>query len=201
MYVIGIKKYIGIDISPTVLRIARSIFKKPKFITMDATKRLKFENEYFDYVFCLETIEHLPKEGCKHLLKEIHRILKPGGKLIIATPNKFKWLFFPIYYLIPEYYRPDILRLFRLISKEEYITYKRDLIIERQVGTTQHINMYSLRSLIKELNIAGFKIFIIKEFGTILDYKYFKKLKILRLFGFIKKCFPKDRILVIAQKE
>lgn len=39
----------------------------------------------FDAACCLEVIEHI--ENPWHLLREIFQVLKPGGKLILSTPN------------------------------------------------------------------------------------------------------------------
>ena len=45
--------------------------------------------ESFDVVFLFEVIEHLDlKEGIR-LLKRIHGLLNPGGRLILTTPNVF----------------------------------------------------------------------------------------------------------------
>jgi len=44
------------------------------------------EDGYFDYVITFQVIEHMKDD---HLfLKEINRVLKPGGKVIVTTPNK-----------------------------------------------------------------------------------------------------------------
>ena len=40
----------------------------------------------FDLVLCCELLEHLALDPT-HMLLEIHRILKPGGKVLITTPN------------------------------------------------------------------------------------------------------------------
>lgn len=40
----------------------------------------------FDYVISFQVIEHIVKDG--DYVKEIHRVLKPGGKFIVTTPNK-----------------------------------------------------------------------------------------------------------------
>lgn len=45
------------------------------------------ESDSFDYVISFQVIEHIKKDF--QLLKEIYRVLRPGGKLIISTPNKF----------------------------------------------------------------------------------------------------------------
>lgn len=40
----------------------------------------------FDTVICFQVIEHIKED--KSLISEIHRILKPGGTLLLTTPNK-----------------------------------------------------------------------------------------------------------------
>lgn len=45
-----------------------------------------YEENYFDLVFLIETIEHLTDNYLNATLREINRILKPGGYIIITTP-------------------------------------------------------------------------------------------------------------------
>ncbi len=53
----------------------------------DAEKdRFPYADEYFDTVLCGELIEHL-FEDPMHMMSEINRILKPGGHLVLTTPN------------------------------------------------------------------------------------------------------------------
>ena len=47
---------------------------------------LDFPDGYFDYVTLLAVIEHITDPEL--LIKEIHRVLKPEGRLIITTPKK-----------------------------------------------------------------------------------------------------------------
>ena len=46
-----------------------------------------FKENQFDYVFLIEAIEHLTDNYLHPTLIEIHRVLKPGGVVIITTPN------------------------------------------------------------------------------------------------------------------
>ena len=46
-----------------------------------------FESNFFDMVFLVETIEHLTDNYLHATLKEIHQVLKPGGAIVITTPN------------------------------------------------------------------------------------------------------------------
>ena len=53
----------------------------------DAEKdRFPYEDAYFDTVLCCELIEHLPNDPM-YMMAEINRILKPGGHLVLTTPN------------------------------------------------------------------------------------------------------------------
>jgi glycosyltransferase involved in cell wall biosynthesis/SAM-dependent methyltransferase len=53
----------------------------------DAEKdRFPYADEYFSSVLCCELLEHLTADPM-HMLAEINRILKPGGHLILTTPN------------------------------------------------------------------------------------------------------------------
>jgi ubiquinone/menaquinone biosynthesis C-methylase UbiE len=47
----------------------------------------ELNENYFDVVFLVETIEHLNNEYLDATIKEIYRILKPGGIVIITTPH------------------------------------------------------------------------------------------------------------------
>jgi SAM-dependent methyltransferase len=51
----------------------------------DLTLHWPFEDDHFDYVLCSEAIEHLPNQ--LHMLGECARVLRPGGKLLLTTPN------------------------------------------------------------------------------------------------------------------
>ncbi|MCU1334421.1 MAG: glycosyl transferase, group 1 [Bryobacterales bacterium] len=53
----------------------------------DAEKdRFPYEDGYFSTVLCCELIEHLPSDPM-HMMGEINRVLKPGGALVLTTPN------------------------------------------------------------------------------------------------------------------
>jgi 2-polyprenyl-3-methyl-5-hydroxy-6-metoxy-1,4-benzoquinol methylase len=69
---------------------------------LDAIESLPYPNDYFDYIVMCEVIEHI-----RHpffLIGELSRILKPGGKIYITTPNihhiksKVKFLFHNDFY-------------------------------------------------------------------------------------------------------
>lgn len=49
-------------------------------------QQLPFENAAFDAVLLNEVLEHVPDE--RRGLQELHRVIKPGGRLIIFSPNR-----------------------------------------------------------------------------------------------------------------
>ncbi len=51
---------------------------------------IPFPENTFDFVISSEVIEHTPNP--KAAIQEMHRVLKPGGLLILSTPNKI-WYF------------------------------------------------------------------------------------------------------------
>jgi ubiquinone/menaquinone biosynthesis C-methylase UbiE len=61
-------------------------FKSVEFIQMEVPWLKGLEDNFFDVVICFQLIEHIQDDHT--LLKEIFRVLKPGGKLLLTTPNK-----------------------------------------------------------------------------------------------------------------
>ncbi len=55
------------------------------FHQVDLNGNLPYRDQSFDYVTCVEGIEHL--ENPHLLIREIGRVLKPGGSVVITTPN------------------------------------------------------------------------------------------------------------------
>ena len=47
---------------------------------------LPFENETFDCVVSFQVIEHIADD--KEFVREVHRVLRKGGRFIVTTPNR-----------------------------------------------------------------------------------------------------------------
>lgn len=62
------------------------VTKDSQFVKADICN-LPFEDNYADYVECNDVIEHQPFNKIADFLKEIYRVLKPGGKLGLSTTN------------------------------------------------------------------------------------------------------------------
>ena len=73
----------GSDISCNAVQIlSKQGFSMKK---LDLNNHLSYPDNLFNIVTCLQVIEHLTNPEV--LLTEIYRILKPGGILILSTPN------------------------------------------------------------------------------------------------------------------
>lgn len=81
---------VGIDIAHSFISAAKRMLKQSnlegRFVVSEATN-LPFSSSIFDVCLCSEVMEHLKKPEA--LLREIDRVLKPDGKLILTTPNRF----------------------------------------------------------------------------------------------------------------
>jgi len=75
----------GVDISDYAIQQAWEI-TKAKLLTHDINEGLAmFEDNFFDLISVFDTIEHLASPY--NLLKEVHRVLRPEGKVIITVDN------------------------------------------------------------------------------------------------------------------
>lgn len=85
----GIEVYSG-DIE-NILKI-----ENPLFRVTDMNEKLPFEDSFLDAVVCIDGIEHLERQF--DFTRECWRILKPGGVIIISTPNinslRSRWRWF-----------------------------------------------------------------------------------------------------------
>ena len=83
----------GIDLNPAYLETTRRFLDDPKTsIVQGDAQKLPFGKNSFDRLIASEILEHLPKD--QKALKEIKRVLKPGGIAMITVPNKnypFLW--------------------------------------------------------------------------------------------------------------
>lgn len=75
---------------------------RPGWVAADLIADLPFRSASFDLVLMLEVIEHLP--DIPHSLREIARVLKPGGVAIVTTPNRLN-VISRIHYLLTGYYK------------------------------------------------------------------------------------------------
>jgi methionine biosynthesis protein MetW len=79
-------RIVGADISPSVVQsAARRRGAMARWLTLDASRPLPFDDGSFDAVISLSTLQYLFDPAA--FLDEAHRVLRPGGRLVVETPN------------------------------------------------------------------------------------------------------------------
>jgi len=85
--------FIGLEYAEHTAKAANRLLTRRANILRGSADAIPFGNEEFDLVLCIEVLEHIEKDdlGCR----EIARVLKPGGRLILSLPYRH-W--FPSYF-------------------------------------------------------------------------------------------------------
>jgi SAM-dependent methyltransferase len=169
----------GLDVSPE--RASRLISKNDlEVFKCDVEKdKIPFPDNNFSVIIFSEIFEHLRINPIA-TLKEINRVLKPGGKLVLTTPNLYAlgnvWWFLTG----------------RSIDSSPYSQY---LKLE-SLGHMGHVRVYSAKEVNEFLVNTGFKIDAVK-------YRYFKTRGKLMLFNVVYKLFARLRphLIVLAEKK
>ena len=84
---------VGIDLSIKPLEVAKNRYD---MVILGSAIELPFSDNSFDYVVSSDFFGHIKDENKDEIIKEIYRILKPGGKTlhIIETDSKNRWFKF-----------------------------------------------------------------------------------------------------------
>ena len=75
---------VNAEISRVMLAQAQQRFPGEVFIETDL-QTISYPNNYFDCILSLEMLEHSPSP--QKILREMFRVLKPGGQLILTCPS------------------------------------------------------------------------------------------------------------------
>lgn len=90
--------YVGIDLAPNMVAACRERFPQYAFETGDAADLSRFRDSTFDVVvFSFNGIDYLPSQQTRlACLRECHRVLSPGGVMILSVHNPRHIFFRPI---------------------------------------------------------------------------------------------------------
>jgi glycosyltransferase involved in cell wall biosynthesis len=121
-------KATAMDISKANVEFSKKIRPGAKGITGSIITKIPGKEKY-DVIFLIEVIEHLPKPEQHHVLRNIYAALKPGGRLVLTTPNyRSIW--------------PIIEKIWSKLNPVDY--------------NEQHINKYNPTTITRVLAEAGF---------------------------------------------
>ncbi len=80
---------LAVDASENMLEIAkessREFGDKIKYTPIDSVESLPYRDDEYDGIVCSSVLEYL--KDPQQCLTEFHRVIKPGGTLIISVPN------------------------------------------------------------------------------------------------------------------
>ena len=121
MTIQSLNNAVGMDFNLGKLRFLRR-YKMP--LVRGSAFALPFSDQSFDCLISQEVIEHLPYDEV--LFTEMRRVLRPGGVLILGTPDYASWLWRtiePIYgFLMPGGYKDEHITHYTRASVAELMT-------------------------------------------------------------------------------
>lgn len=110
---------IGVDISAGMLEKGQEKIKEKQLndiitLTLGDSEHLPFENDQFEAITCAYGVRNF--EDLRKGLREMHRVMKPGGKLAILEFSKPK--VFPVKQFYDLYFRYILPRVGKMFSKD-----------------------------------------------------------------------------------
>jgi methionine biosynthesis protein MetW len=151
---VNANKVFGVDKEFQSLKKAKT--KKLFVVQQNLDKELAFKNNSFDFVICTDVLEHLINTA--ELIREINRILKKEGLLLINVPNELNF-----------FNRIKILFGMSFVNKNWFS--------EIEEYNYPHLRFFTRKGLKKLLEKNNFK--IIKDFSNQWSYKGLRFLSIL----------------------
>lgn len=84
---LGFAQAAGVDLSASQVRLARSHGCHAVRQGEGGQVLAELADASLDLVVCFDVFEHLPHDTCAQWFEQIHRVLRPGGRLIGHVPN------------------------------------------------------------------------------------------------------------------
>lgn len=93
-----LKSITGVDINPGAIAAATALafqerepnWRKAKFKVSNFLK-IDLASDSLDAVYTFHSIEHIRKSEHRFVIKEVHRVIKPGGYVLAVVPHKYAY--------------------------------------------------------------------------------------------------------------
>jgi len=139
-------RVVGIDLE----EILETQNRRSPYAVRGDLERLPFPPASFDLIISRSVVEHLSDPPC--VFREFHRVLKPGGRVILSTPNKYDYVSVIASVTQYRWHQALVSRIFQISADDVFPTFYR---------------ANTLSKLAKELRSAGF---VQKELEAINHY-------------------------------
>lgn len=171
-----IKEGYGLDISQKFIDKAEEYRQKKNYTNLHfglgLIEQIPFADNYFDKIICAEVLEHVFDKDIA--LKEVCRVLKPSGILVISVPNM----------------NADATwwgRFLRKIGKRKFVSLEHFSQSELRKHGDSHVREFDKNNLSQWLGANGFEVLYIKSVSFI-DGPYMDwLLKVPLHTGFLRK--------------
>lgn len=118
----------GLDIS--AYAVAQGRERGTSNLVVGSVDELPYEDERFDFVFSIDVVEHVDRSLAEAMAAEMHRVLRPGGLCLIATPNFLTNAYWNVF--TPEFEDRD----------ETHVNYQSVDSLRRLLGTFRSCEVY-----------------------------------------------------------
>ena len=135
------RQVVASDVEPAFLDHAEALRGEHPNLSLvaDDITATALEPESFDLILCSEVVEHIRDSPAA--LRSMHRLLRPGGALVLSTPQRWS----PLELSARVATLPGVVRLARLVYREAILP----------LG---HINLLTGRQARAQLDEAGFTV-------------------------------------------
>jgi ubiquinone/menaquinone biosynthesis C-methylase UbiE len=175
----------GIDYAPDALKIAQVTLKDfpDADLRLADCTRLPFADDAFDRAFSGDVIEHLCFEDAIMKLREMRRVTKPGGFVLVhTTPNTF----------FTRGVYPLCRSLLRMIDREAVHRIEAHLKMMSQLHVDEY-NLFSLRRIAAKAGLAGARVWIDEDMLRSAKHRHtevFAKNRLVRFVASLGRLYP-----------